>query len=143
VDLQADRRRTGGRQRFFSAVGEDLAECIRLIVRYETKDEAGETRRQRNERFGFADRNPVIEPPEGAEHLLEWFMSLSERRSYGYSGPNPISFMDISAWCSLTGERPSREEVAAILKMDSAFLRASGEERDAQMARMKEAARHG
>ncbi|WP_425510206.1 phage tail assembly chaperone [Xanthobacter tagetidis] len=84
-----------------------------------------------------------MEPPEGAAHILGWFLDLSERRAQGYSGPNPISFAEISAWCALTGERPSREEVAIILKMDAAFLKAVAEERDEQMARQKEKANNG
>ncbi len=65
---------------------------------------------------------PEPETPDGAEHLIEWFWTLSASRQQGMSGPLPISFSEIQAWSSLTGEIVTREEVAILRAMDDGFL---------------------
>lgn len=40
----------------------------------------------------------------------------------GYSAPDPVSYLEIEAWSRLTGECPSREELAVLLMMDAAYV---------------------
>lgn len=108
---------------------------VRLAVRYDTPDERGETRRQRNIRFGEGEKNPDIEPPDGAEHILDWFWDLSAARSHGFSGPNPLSLSDIANWSRLTGEIVTREEVGILRQIDAAYVAAVAEEQAAQAER--------
>ncbi|MGA0564173.1 phage tail assembly chaperone [Ancylobacter sp. VNQ12] len=108
---------------------------VSLTVRYDTPDEKGETRRQRNIRFDEGEKNPDIEIPDGAEHILGWFWDLSSARSHGFSGPNPLSLSDIAAWSRLMGEIVSREEIAILRAMDTAFVAAITAEQSAQMER--------
>ena len=60
--------------------------------------------------------------PDGAEHLAEWFWSLSSSRQHGMSGPLPLSYAEIQAWLGLTGEVVSREEIAILRQMDAGFM---------------------
>lgn len=96
-------------------------------MRLDTPDEKGETRRQRNERFGIVVPEPDPIPDE-VEYLLDWFWDMSAARSYGFNGPDPIALSDIAAWSSLTGNIIRREEIEIIRRMDAAFLRAIARE---------------
>lgn len=90
---------------------------------------SGETRRQRNERFNQAHLNPEPpEPPVGAEHVWLWFWELSKRRR---SGPEAISYAEIGEWTRVTGTLVAPEEVAMLIAMDDAYLKAIGEDRRA------------
>lgn len=60
-------------------------------------DESGETRRQRNARFGIAE-SPELEAPDAAAHVWGWFWELSGR---SHSGPEALTFADIGQWASL------------------------------------------
>lgn len=88
-------------------------------------DEKGETRRQRNERFGQGHLTPdEIHVDEDFTYLLEWFWDLNLARSMGFNGPNPISYSEIAHWSAMTGNIISRREVALIRKMDAAYVKA-------------------
>ncbi|MFG1462261.1 hypothetical protein V5F77_05105 [Xanthobacter sp. DSM 24535] len=109
-----------------------------MLVRYDTPDSKGETRRQRNERFDCSELNPEIQPPDGAEHLLAWFWDLSSARSHGFNGPDPIRLSDIVSWSTLTGEIITREEVSILRRMDAAFIGTIAEEQRAQAERERD-----
>ena len=134
---QADRRSIGGRRGFFREVGSCLAEAVRLRVRYETPDENGETRAERNERFDEADKTPEIETPEDWQYLLDWFWDIHSARSHGFNGPNPMSLTDIANWSAMTGNQLLREEVAIIRQIDAAYVEAVGVEMMERMERAK------
>ena len=106
-----------------------------MLVRYDTPDEDGETRRERNERFDCEDQNPEIEPPEDGKWLWDWFLELNACRSQGFSAPNAVTFPDLESWSRLTGNIIRREEIAIIRRMDDAFLAALAEEREEQRKR--------
>lgn len=65
---------------------------------------------------------PEIEIPDGAEHLVDWFWTLSATRQQGFNGPLPVGFSEIQAWINLTGEIVTREEVEILRLMDAAYL---------------------
>jgi hypothetical protein len=130
MDLRC--RRRGGEEglKFFSSTAERLAEIVALQVKYDTPDEHGETRRQRNARFG--QESPQPEEVEGGEHLLDAFWALDRLRTYGFSGPDPLQPGVIRDWCALTGEVLDRAEIQMLLDMDTAFLNAWYREAEAR-----------
>jgi hypothetical protein len=70
--------------------------------------------------------NPVeftAEPlPIGGERLWMLFFDLSNARSYGFSGPDAISWTAIKAYDEMTGADIERWEAAALRTMDNAYL---------------------
>jgi hypothetical protein len=53
------------------------------------------------------------------------FINLSNTRSIGFSGPNPISYIEIKAWKDLTESPLTSFEVEAIKRLDTMYMRAS------------------
>lgn len=84
------------------------------------------------ERFG---RDALIQDPdipEDGEVLWVSFWALNRRRQQGMSGPQPLSYFEISSWSRLTGEILLREEIAILTDMDDDYLDALAKEREAQ-----------
>jgi len=104
-----------------------------VAVRYDMADEKGETRRQRNARFGA--KSPDAEPPEPALHVWGWFWQLSGRRR---TGPEALSFADVADWQRLTGIQVLSEEVAMLMAMDDQYLRAVREDQAAARERAEQ-----
>ncbi|QFI65794.1 hypothetical protein EKH55_0920 [Sinorhizobium alkalisoli] len=48
------------------------------------------------------------------------------------SGPQPLTYEEITSWSRLTGEILLREEIAILIDMDDAYLDALAKEREAQ-----------
>ncbi len=101
-------------------------------------DENGETRRQRNERFG-AESPDVDVPMEGA-HVWDWFWALSGRRR---SGPEALTFADVGEWQRLVMVDLLPQEVEMLMAMDDQYLRAVREDQDAARARALESQNNG
>ncbi len=97
-------------------------------------DEDGETRRQRNERFGLAE-SPKQKVPGEAGHVWGWFWELSGRR---HSGPEALTFADIGQWASLLQVELLPEEVQMLIAMDDQYLRAVREEQKAARERAQQ-----
>ncbi|WP_343649496.1 hypothetical protein [Stenotrophomonas sp.] len=97
-------------------------------------DENGETRRQRNERFGLVE-SPEQEIPGAAAHVWDWFWGLSGRR---HSGPEALTFADIGQWASLLQIEPLPEEVHMLMAMDDQYLRAVREDQKAARERAQQ-----
>lgn len=116
---------------FFAELTRRLAEAVGLTVRYDMADESGETRRQRNARFEQV--TPDVDVPEQGEHVWQWFWELSDRRK---SGPEAINHADVDAWQRLGAHDVLPEEVAMVMAMDDAYMRAVREEQAAQRARV-------
>tara|TARA_R110001599_G_scaffold348271_1_gene575386 strand:+ start:294 stop:626 length:333 start_codon:yes stop_codon:yes gene_type:complete len=55
-------------------------------------------------------------------HVWSAFISLSNDRSQGFSGPNPISYEQIKAWKELTETPISSWEVEAIKRVDAVYM---------------------
>lgn len=67
------------------------------------------------------DGKPLI-VPAGGDLIWQWFIDLSTCRSYHAAGPNPISWADLAAYCTLTGTAMRQDHIEAIRAMDAAFL---------------------
>ncbi len=64
------------------------------------------------------------EPPGNLCYIWECFWDLHSGRGAGMSGPLPISWLDIKAWCDLHRRELDSFELGAIRGMDNAFLEA-------------------
>lgn len=118
----------------FAALTKQLADAVYLTARYDVPDERGETRRQRNARFG--EESPDVEVPEEGEHVWDWFWELCPRRR---SGPEPLTFADVGEWQRLLMYDLLREEVEMLMAMDDRYLTAVREDQAAARARALEA----
>lgn len=96
-------------------------------------DEKGETRRERNEKFG--EETPDIDPPAVADHVWEWFFEISPRRK---SGPETLGLDEIQAWVNLFGRVVRPEEVKMLCAMDTAYVNAIRKEQQLMHERSRE-----
>jgi hypothetical protein len=101
-----------------------------LTVRYDMADDKGETRRERNRRFG--KQTPEVRIPDQAGHVWSWFWELSARRR---SGPESLTYGEISNWTRITCRDVLPVEVSMLMAMDDAYLRAVREEQQAARER--------
>lgn len=71
-------------------------------------------------------------PPEGSVVLWNGFNELSQARSLGSAGPNPISYADIASWASLMRVPLAPHHVEALIDMDRVWMQHvyTKEERD-------------
>lgn len=107
-----------------------LSDAVALSVRYELPDEKGETRRQRNAKFGVA--SPDIEVPDEGQHVWDWFWEkLTNRRK---SGPEALTHAEIGEWQRLTRTQVLPEEIEMLIAMDDAYMKAYRDEQEAQRA---------
>lgn len=90
-------------------------------------DSLGRSLRDDYEIRGLEPPEPEI--PEVASYLWDWFWRLSSCRSYGMSSSNPISFLEIAAFSSVTRNIVRPEDAEVISAMDSAYLSAFGKRR--------------
>jgi len=75
-----------------------------------------------------ANANAIF--PDVASHLWATFIELHDGRTYGMSGPNPISYDIIKAWCDLSGIDLSYWEVEIIKSLDNLWIKTMNEESD-------------
>ena len=68
--------------------------------------------------------------PDVASHLWATFIELHDGRTYGMSGPNPLSYDIIKSWCELTGVDLSPWEVTIIKSLDNIWITITSEETD-------------
>jgi len=61
--------------------------------------------------------------PDPMLHTWLYFLSISQGRSGGFNGPNPISYPDIKAWAELTGSPVTTREVDVIKRLDAIYIR--------------------
>ncbi|MDP9809353.1 hypothetical protein J2W42_002201 [Rhizobium tibeticum] len=119
-------------------LGERLSEAVAVIARYDTvKDSNGETRRERNEAFEID--SPDVDVPDNGAFLWSWFWELRQCQAPGFSGPAPISNLELATWCQITGNIIRREEVTIMRAMDGAFRAGVDAESEAIRAREKPA----
>lgn len=62
------------------------------------------------------------EMPSSCSYVYDVFMDMNMGRSYGYSGPDPISYESIWAWCNLTETRLSSWEVRVLKRVDVLYV---------------------
>jgi hypothetical protein len=56
-------------------------------------------------------------------HVWSAFISLSNSRSAGYSGPNPITYEQIKAWKELTDTPLDARDVESVVRIDAVYMR--------------------
>ncbi len=94
-------------------------------------DKNGVAQIEHLEKVKQATKNP---PPELQEYYdlefpielsIYWddFLQLSKRRGSSEAGYLPISFLEINAWCSLTGNTVSQLWLDIIDMLDNTWLR--------------------
>lgn len=60
-------------------------------------------------------------------HVWSAFISLSNSRSAGYSGPNPITYEQIKAWKELTDTPLDARDVEAVVRIDAVYMRVAND----------------
>ena len=66
--------------------------------------------------------------PDIASYVWAAFLSLHDGRTYGMSGPNPISYDIIKAWCDLYGVELNPWEIDTIKALDNLWIKTTSEE---------------
>lgn len=65
--------------------------------------------------------------PDRAAYVWEVFLDMHTGRTYGMSGPNPLSWGDIKAWCDLRGIVLLSWEVDILKALDMLWVRIANE----------------
>ena len=63
--------------------------------------------------------------PQLVSHVWSAFISLSNTRTSGFNGPNPITYEQIKAWKELTDTPLDARDVEAIVRIDRVYMRAA------------------
>ena len=115
-----------------------------MSIKYDTKDAKGETRRQRNEKFGMGDRNVEVSVPVDGAHIWNWFWELDAFRP-PVEGIAPLNYSIVADWASGTGNLMTRDEAKAIMAMDKAYRVALSDEirANTERARMEAERKNG
>jgi len=66
---------------------------------------------------------PPTEFPQLMSHVWSAFCVLSNNRTAGFSGPNPITYEQIKAWKELTETPIAPWEVEATKEVDAVYMR--------------------
>jgi hypothetical protein len=61
--------------------------------------------------------------PRELAYILAWFAELSAARAQGFAGPAPLSYSEIAAWSTLTGNTPTPYETRMLRALDAALMR--------------------
>lgn len=69
------------------------------------------------------DLTKHVKVPDNGEYVWSAFLSLHSGRSYGFNGPEPLTFDNMLAWCKLTGNFLSPWQVDAVKRLDNIFLK--------------------
>jgi len=56
------------------------------------------------------------------EHVWSAFITLSNTRTAGFSGPNPITYEQIKAWKELTDTPMDPWEIQAVVQLDRVYM---------------------
>ena len=69
------------------------------------------------------------EIPFYLEHIWGWFWQIHSGRTYGMSGPNPLTWTDIQSWSNIlkTDIRPIEAEI--LKEIDSVYLKYVSEDK--------------
>ncbi|MFQ6161392.1 hypothetical protein [Sinorhizobium meliloti] len=74
--------------------------------------------------------------PDNGAFIWDWFWELRQSQPPGFSGPVPISNVELAAWCQLTGNIIAREEVRILRAVDIRFC--SEVEKESEAIRTRE-----
>ena len=119
----------------------DLSFVTYCRARYLTPDKNGETRADRNARFGQDEVTPEWSVPDGGQYLFDWFEEIS-------SGHNRVSndriyritWVEFAAWQQVSGNVVYPHEFAILRAMDNAYCEALEGELQYQKVRAQEEA---
>ena len=127
---------------FFEQLAVSLDRYVRYLVRYNTPDKKGSSKkdhllkfRQQLEKTGASEEvldkqfAELIEPevPIAGRNVLTMFMELSSARQSGFNGLMPISYLELKAYADVTDTQFEPWEVDLIKVMDRALLEAVAE----------------
>ncbi|KQY78654.1 hypothetical protein ASD52_02065 [Ensifer sp. Root142] len=59
--------------------------------------------------------------PDHGAFIWDWFWELRQSQPPGFSGPVPVSNLELMAWCQVTGNIIRREEIGIVRAMDASF----------------------
>lgn len=97
-----------------------MAAAIRVFVRYDTPDEHGIKRRDKNDDFNI-ESPPLVVPP-AVRYLWEWYFELSSGLRRVRDGVcEPIPALEFQAWREATGHIVYPVEYGILRAMDVAF----------------------
>lgn len=116
-----------------------MCEALQVQARYDSPDASGETRRERNERFGV--ESPNFEPPKEGRYLWLWFVSAARTRRYDQGTPQPLTPQEWIGWAQISGEMVRREEYLALMEMDRTYCASLSREISEQRRRESESQR--
>lgn len=68
------------------------------------------------------DEGETAFPPE-LEYVFHWFLDLSRRRGSNGFGPNPLSALEVHAWCQLSGHQLTPWEFGIVTDLDQLWLK--------------------
>lgn len=119
----------------------DLAYAVWCRARYLTPDADGETRADRNARFGQSDATPDWSVPASGQYLYDWFDDLCSGHNRVVNGRTQrITWADFSAWQQVSQNIVYPHEFAILRAMDTAYCEALEEELAYQNAKARERA---
>lgn len=109
-----------------------------MFVRYTTEDANGETREQRNERFGQADATTEWDIPDDGLYLWDWYWEISDRLKRVSEGVAlPIAWSEFISWQNATRHIVMPFEFDILSAMDDAFVAGTNEELAAARAALE------
>ena len=105
-----------------------MLEFAEFNFKLNTPDKNGTTQRDHLEQVErqTGRRPTALEGPDFpmlVSHIWSAFILLSNTRSAGFSGPNPISYAEIKTWKELTETPLDAREVEAIKSLDQVYMR--------------------
>ena len=104
-------------------------------MRYNTLDDNGETRADRNDRFGFEEQTQYPDIPEHFYYIWEWFWEIIDTGRHVFEGsPTSFTHEELRAWVENLGAIVRREEMLILISMSQAWRDAMTEELEAQRA---------
>lgn len=106
---------------------------MEVEAKYDTPDKDGETRRERNARFGV--ESPRVRPPKHGQYLWQWYADAAATRRMDDGMPQLLTPLEWQAWAEINGELVRKEEFAALMQMDRAFVYALRKELNDQRQR--------
>lgn len=93
---------------------------MRIRIRYDTVDERGQTRRERNDAHGH--ETPPLEIPLAGQHIWDFYETLNDRmRRVMDRQAIPISFSELHVAMMITGTLLNRKEIEILFEMDKIF----------------------
>jgi hypothetical protein len=115
-------------RKFYESLAQGLITYAEAQFRLDRLQEDGRTFRVHLQQVERQRGKPLPElhpepPPRSVVYIWEWFIDLSLSRG-GDLMTSAVPYSEISAWASLTGQRPTAWEVSILRRIDIAYLKA-------------------